>query len=85
MGGGTKIYSSYESLPPNFSLTDNMLAGAFAGIAVCILQTYVQLKSSELILRQEHSVMYPVDLLKVAFPACQPPRLALMESRQDYR
>ncbi|KAJ9647221.1 asparaginyl-tRNA synthetase [Coniosporium tulheliwenetii] len=36
----------YESLPPNFSLAANMLAGAFAGIA-------------------EHSVMYPVDLLKV--------------------
>ncbi|KAF2399825.1 mitoferrin-1 [Trichodelitschia bisporula] len=35
----------YESLPPNFSLGANMLAGAFAGIA-------------------EHSVMYPVDLLK---------------------
>jgi hypothetical protein len=26
--------SSYEALPPNFSLTANMLAGAFAGIAV---------------------------------------------------
>lgn len=26
---------SYESLPPNFSLSANMLAGAFAGIAVC--------------------------------------------------
>jgi len=26
--------SSYESLPPNFSLSANMLAGAFAGIAV---------------------------------------------------
>jgi hypothetical protein len=25
---------SYEALPPNFSLTANMLAGAFAGIAV---------------------------------------------------
>lgn len=25
---------SYETLPPNFSLADNMLAGAFAGIAV---------------------------------------------------
>jgi hypothetical protein len=24
----------YEGLPPNFSLSDNMLAGAFAGIAV---------------------------------------------------
>lgn len=26
--------SSYESLPPNFSLSANMVAGAFAGIAV---------------------------------------------------
>jgi hypothetical protein len=26
---------SYESLPPNFSLLQNMVAGAFAGIAVC--------------------------------------------------
>jgi hypothetical protein len=25
---------SYESLPPNFSLSQNMAAGAFAGIAV---------------------------------------------------
>lgn len=25
---------SYESLPPNFSLLQNMVAGAFAGIAV---------------------------------------------------
>lgn len=25
---------SYESLPPNFSLLQNMAAGAFAGIAV---------------------------------------------------
>jgi hypothetical protein len=27
--------ASYESLPPNFSLSANMIAGAFAGIAVC--------------------------------------------------
>lgn len=27
--------NSYESLPPNFSLAQNMVAGAFAGIAVC--------------------------------------------------
>lgn len=26
--------NSYEGLPPNFSLSANMLAGAFAGIAV---------------------------------------------------
>lgn len=25
---------SYESLPPNFSLAQNMVAGGFAGIAV---------------------------------------------------
>ena len=25
---------SYEALPPNFSVWENMLAGAFAGIAV---------------------------------------------------
>ncbi|CAJ2508749.1 Uu.00g137750.m01.CDS01 [Anthostomella pinea] len=36
----------YESLPPNFSLAQNMVAGAFAGIA-------------------EHTVMYPVDAIKV--------------------
>jgi hypothetical protein len=28
------VFFSYESLPPNFSLSANMLAGAFAGIAV---------------------------------------------------
>jgi hypothetical protein len=28
------LHTSYEALPPNFSLTANMLAGAFAGIAV---------------------------------------------------
>lgn len=28
------LYLSYESLPPDFSLADNMIAGAFAGIAV---------------------------------------------------
>ena len=27
-------YSSYESLPPDFTLLQNMAAGAFAGIAV---------------------------------------------------
>lgn len=27
--------NSYEALPPNFSLGANMVAGAFAGIAVC--------------------------------------------------
>lgn len=43
----------YESLPPNFSLTANMLAGAFAGIA-------------------EHSVMYPIDLLKTRMQVVNP-------------
>ncbi|KAF1830562.1 mitochondrial carrier [Decorospora gaudefroyi] len=43
----------YEALPPNFSLTANMLAGAFAGIA-------------------EHSVMYPVDLLKTRMQIVNP-------------
>ncbi len=28
------LIRSYESLPPNFSLVQNMVAGAFAGIAV---------------------------------------------------
>ena len=28
------ILTSYEALPPHFSLGNNMLAGAFAGIAV---------------------------------------------------
>ena len=31
---GSNELSSYESLPPNFSLAANMAAGAFAGIAV---------------------------------------------------
>ncbi|QDS71268.1 hypothetical protein FKW77_000910 [Venturia effusa] len=43
----------YESLPPNFSLASNMLAGAFAGIA-------------------EHSVMYPIDLLKTRMQVVNP-------------
>lgn len=30
----THCYGSYEALPPNFTLTNNMIAGAFAGIAV---------------------------------------------------
>lgn len=30
----TSGLDSYESLPPNFSLLQNMAAGAFAGIAV---------------------------------------------------
>ncbi|OAL46062.1 asparaginyl-tRNA synthetase [Pyrenochaeta sp. DS3sAY3a] len=47
------ICASYEALPPNFSLSANMLAGAFAGIA-------------------EHSVMYPVDLLKTRMQIVNP-------------
>lgn len=31
---------SYEALPPNFSLLQNMVAGAFAGIAVRLFQPY---------------------------------------------
>jgi hypothetical protein len=31
----TRLFRSYEALPPNFSLAANMVAGAFAGIAVC--------------------------------------------------
>jgi hypothetical protein len=30
----TEMENSYEGLPPNFSLAANMVAGAFAGIAV---------------------------------------------------
>ncbi|KAF2121724.1 mitochondrial carrier domain-containing protein [Lophiotrema nucula] len=48
----------YESLPPNFSLTANMLAGAFAGIA-------------------EHSVMYPIDLLKTRMQIVNPSPTAI--------
>jgi hypothetical protein len=44
----------YESLPPNFSIAENMAAGAFAGIA-------------------EHSVMYPVDLLKTRMQVVNQP------------
>lgn len=54
---------SYESLPPNFSLAANMAAGAFAGIAVWL--TRCDDSEMMLIRRQEHSVMYPIDLLKV--------------------
>ncbi|KAF1956646.1 mitochondrial carrier [Byssothecium circinans] len=48
----------YEALPPNFSLSANMLAGAFAGIA-------------------EHSVMYPVDLLKTRMQLINPSPTAM--------
>ncbi|KAF2481995.1 mitochondrial carrier domain-containing protein [Neohortaea acidophila] len=48
----------YESLPPNFSLAANMVAGAFAGIA-------------------EHSVMYPIDLLKTRMQVVNPTPAAI--------
>ena len=57
---------SYEALPANFSLWDNMMAGAFAGIAVHS-STDLRL-NNRLMLGQEHSVMYPIDLLKVNRP-----------------
>jgi hypothetical protein len=38
---------SYESLPPNFSLTANMVAGAFAGIAVCPPSRQWDIKSAD--------------------------------------
>ncbi|MCJ1471640.1 Fe(2+) transporter [Lambiella insularis] len=44
---------SYEGLPENYTLANNMLAGAFAGIA-------------------EHTVMYPVDLLKTRMQVVKP-------------
>ncbi|RVX75311.1 hypothetical protein B0A52_00664 [Exophiala mesophila] len=43
----------YEALPPNYGLSHNMLAGAFAGIA-------------------EHTVMYPVDLMKTRMQIINP-------------
>ena len=59
-------YCSYEGLPPNFSLGYNMLAGAFAGIMVSL---HILVLHSAALLRanrfQEHTAMYPVDLLKV--------------------
>jgi len=48
----------YEGLAPNASLTNNMIAGAFAGIA-------------------EHTVMYPVDLLKTRMQIINPSPSAL--------
>lgn len=45
--------SSYEGLAPNASLANNMIAGAFAGIA-------------------EHTVMYPVDVLKTRMQIINP-------------
>lgn len=53
-----EVEHDYESLPPNFSLSANMLAGAFAGIA-------------------EHSVMYPIDLLKTRMQVVNPSPTAM--------
>ena len=53
-----EVEHDYEALPPNFSLSANMLAGAFAGIA-------------------EHSVMYPVDLLKTRMQIVNPSPTAM--------
>ncbi|MCJ1403391.1 Fe(2+) transporter [Xylographa trunciseda] len=52
----------YEGLPPNFTLGYNMLAGAFAGIAVGDTQRK----------GIEHTVMYPVDLLKTRLQVINP-------------
>lgn len=41
----TDAYCSYEGLPPNFSLVQNMAAGAFAGIAVRTTATYIASES----------------------------------------
>lgn len=59
----SKHHLSYETLPSHFSLADNMLAGAFAGIAVRLRVCF--LANLKLSYVQEHTVMYPVDLLKV--------------------
>lgn len=53
---------SYEALPANYGLGHNMMAGAFAGIAVCAALTRALMG---LTTWQEHTVMYPVDLMKV--------------------
>ncbi|RCI11277.1 hypothetical protein L249_7478 [Ophiocordyceps polyrhachis-furcata BCC 54312] len=53
----------YEALPPNFSLVQNMVAGAFAGIAVG--WTFVARRPGT-DLAQEHTVMYPIDAIKAS-------------------
>ncbi len=63
-GGYADLFDSYEGLPPDYTLGHNMLAGAFAGIAVRFF-AHDHKCISRLISVQEHSVMYPVDLLKV--------------------
>ena len=43
--GLTLIYcNSYEGLPPNYSVGANMVAGAFAGIAVSVLAAPASVK-----------------------------------------
>ena len=60
------LYCSYEALPPNFTAFENMLAGGFAGVAVNLPpRRRVPNSHTELMRHQEHSVMYPVDMLKV--------------------
>ncbi len=57
---------SYEALPPNFTALENMLAGGFAGVAVNFApQPGGSNCHAELMGYKEHSVMYPVDMLKV--------------------
>jgi hypothetical protein len=61
----------YEGLPPNFSLGQNMLAGAFAGIAVSFspsASSFMRRSEEDRVLtvHQEHTVMYPIDAIKVS-------------------
>jgi hypothetical protein len=46
-GHFANLTRSYESLPPNFSLLQNMAAGAFAGIAVRLRLAAVCLEHGE--------------------------------------
>lgn len=59
------VCCSYEALPPNFSLWENMIAGGFAGVAVSPPKGAGLPKGTRGSQVQEHSVMYPVDMLKV--------------------
>lgn len=52
----TNSHDSYESLPPNFSLLQNMAAGAFAGIAVWgRMRTRGQLYNADILRRNTQS------------------------------
>jgi len=42
---------SYEGLPPNFSLSANMAAGAFAGIAVSVSDSIIEATAADIRLR----------------------------------